>query len=45
MSWKADDMGMDFYTRIKTKKYTVLDAVIILAIYMAILIGYTIFMI
>lgn len=38
-------MGLNFYNRIRTRKYTILDAVIILAIYMAILIGYTIFMV
>ena len=38
-------MGQNFYNRIRTRKYTVMDAVIILAIYMAILIGYTIFMV
>jgi hypothetical protein len=35
-------MGLDFYRRITKKKYTATEAVIILAIYMAILVGYTI---
>jgi hypothetical protein len=38
-------MGLNIYEHIMTRKYTVTEAVIILAIYMAILVGYTIFMV
>lgn len=38
-------MGLDIYGRIMKRKYTVTEAVIILAIYMVILVGYTIFMV
>jgi hypothetical protein len=38
-------MALDIYGRITKRKYTVTEAVIILAIYMVILVGYTIFMI
>jgi hypothetical protein len=38
-------MGMDIYRRIRKRKYTVTEAVIVLVFYMAILIGYTIFMV
>jgi hypothetical protein len=38
-------MEPDFYTCIKKRKYTVTEAVIVLAIYMAILVGYTVFMV
>jgi hypothetical protein len=38
-------MGINFYRRIIKRKYTVTEAVIVLIIYMAILIGYTIIMV
>jgi hypothetical protein len=37
-------MGLDIYGRIMNRKYTATEAVIILAIYMAVLIAYTIYM-
>jgi hypothetical protein len=38
-------MGLNIYRRIMKKKYTATEAVIVLAIYMVILIGYTLFMV
>jgi hypothetical protein len=38
-------MGMDLYRRIRKRKYTVAEAVIVLVIYMAILIGYAMIMV
>jgi hypothetical protein len=37
-------MELNFYERIRKRKYSAVEAVIVLAIYMAILVGYTIFM-
>ena len=37
-------MGDNLYKRIFTRKYKTAEAIIILAFYMAILIGYTLFM-
>jgi hypothetical protein len=38
-------MGIDFYKRIRKRKFTVAEAVIVLLFYMAVLVGYTIFMV